>query len=126
MAIPEIPPITAEDHNDTYPEHGAMLTNPHNAPEHHPEIFDRSVKRYWAKVHPRTPPAAESWVLIIAFDDTRSIEADEEELKPNEANHISPVPRTVDNVPVVFFRRGSYFFSPIIYIIPKTENPDDK
>lgn len=56
----------------------------------------------------------------------RSIDAIDEELKPKEANHISPVPMTVDKVPVEFLRRGSYFFYPIIYNIPKTANPADK
>ena len=118
--------MTAEDHNDTYPEHEAILTKPPRAPEHHPDILDLSVNKYWAKLHPRTPPAADNWVLIKALEDKRSIEAVDEELKPKEANHINPVPITVDNVPVEFFRRGSYFFYPIIYSIPKIANPDDK
>jgi hypothetical protein len=110
MPIPEVIPITAEDHNETYPEHGAILTNPQIAPEHHPEILDLSVNRYCVKVQPRTPPAADNCVLIKAFDETRSIEEDEDELKPNEANHINPVPITVDKVPVEFFRICSSFF----------------
>lgn len=118
--------MTAEDHNETYPEQGAILPKPHRAPEHHPDILDLSVNKYCAKLHPRTPPAADSWVLIKAFEDRRSIEDVDEELKPKEANHIKPVPITVDNVPVEFFRRGYYFFYPIIYSIPKIANPDDK
>jgi hypothetical protein len=84
------------------------------------------VNKYCVKLHPRTPPAADSWVLISTFEEIRSIDAVDEELKPKEANHINPVPITVDNVPVEFFRRGYYFFYPIIYRIPKTANPDDR